>query len=449
VEDVAGYRVLRSVGRGDRARLVLGFDEARTVVLKITRGDDPCAAVEIEALARAAGDHVVELHDIATDGTETVLVLERLPNGTLAELHERRSGLDAGEAVTILAPIAAAIDRIHGSGVAHGRLSLGAIGFRADGAPTLTGFGGAELFPEHTPEVVRETVAGVAADRAALAAIAAAVLGRVVGAAARNARDLAAGLTPIAPGELADRVFALAAATPVRFIDDTDAVAVRLGEPQDVPEIDDAPRGGIPWWLTPLLPEWMRHRISEPAERVLTIWSAWEPRRRRIVLGTFAGGLALVGALALVPASPVASSVAEPIPTPSGMSGTSGTSAAEAWLPDDPVEAAVVLLEQRERCLRDLSVLCLDAVVQPGSAAYTDDVALIRGVQAGGEYPPDELAEGSPVLVERLGDAALLDLPPGSHPGSVLLLQTANGWRIRDYLDAPAVSVEPESGAPD
>jgi hypothetical protein len=443
VEDVAGYRVLRSAGRGDRARLVLGFDDGRTVVLKMTPADDACAAVEIEALARAAGDHVVELVDVAADGAETVLVVERLPNGTLAELLERRRGLDAGEAVTILAPIAATIDRIHTAGVAHGRLSLSAICFREDGAPTLTGFGGAELFPPDTPEVVREAVAGVLADRASLGAIAEAVLGRVVGAGAHGARGLASLVAHAAPGDLADRLFGLASASPVRFDDDDGAdavVAARMGELREPEPVEEPPAGVLPTWLAALLPEWVRERVSEPVARVTAIWAAWEPRRRRLALGAFAGGLALVGALALVPASSVASSGAGPTPTASAPS-------AAPRLPVDPVEATILLLEYRDRCLRDLSLLCLDEVVQLDSAAYADDAALIRGVQAGGEYPDTQILDGRPVLVERLGDAALLDLPPGSAPASVLLMRTENGWRIRDYLDAPAVSAE--VGVPD
>ena len=120
----------------------------------------------------------------------------------------------------------------------------------------------------------------------------------------------------------------------------------------------------------------------------------------------------------------------------------------EPSLPDDPVEAALVLLETREQCVRDLSTLCLDTVVQAGSAAYDDDVALIRAVQEGGEYPTEAIAPGDPVLVERLGDSVLLDLPAGSEPASILLLRTTNGWRIRGILespdpDAPAVSDGP------
>jgi hypothetical protein len=113
-------------------------------------------------------------------------------------------------------------------------------------------------------------------------------------------------------------------------------------------------------------------------------------------------------------------------------------------LPEDPLEAAVVLLALRERCLRDLSLLCLDDVGQPDSAALTDDRMLIRAVEDGGEFPPDGILDGDLVLVERLGDSVLIDLPEGSDPASVLLMRTADGWRIRDYLAAVPIVVSGE-----
>jgi hypothetical protein len=431
VEDVAGYRVLRSAGHGDRARLLLGYDDGHTVVLKVTAADDPWAAAEIEALHRAAGEHVVALTDVSVDERETVLVLERLPNGTLAELLERRGGLHAGEAVTILAPIATTVDRLHTAGVAHGRLTLGAIGFREDGAPTLTGFGGAQLFGAGSPEVVLETLPGVLADRAGIRDVAALVLARVVGDRAAAARAAAAAILHAAPGEIARHLFELAAPTAVSFESEIEMVTMRMGEPRELEAADEAPGGALPPWLTTLLPEWVAGRLSEPITRVAAVWSAWNPRRRRLALGALAGGVTVLVAVAAVPASdggPVAVAV-----TPAA----SSTSPAPD-LPDDPVAAAALLLAARERCVRDLSLLCLDDVVQPDSAAYAEDTALIRAVQDGAEYPVGGVVSGDPVLVERLGDAALLDLPAGSRPESVLLLRTANGWRIRDYLDAPA-----------
>ncbi len=150
------------------------------------------------------------------------------------------------------------------------------------------------------------------------------------------------------------------------------------------------------------------------------------------MLGAVAGGLTVLAAVALVPTGP-----AEPaVPPPTPASPVAAEDAAE--LPEDPVEAAILLLALRERCMRDLAVLCLDDVAQPGSSAYDDDVALIRAIEEGGEYRDEGLLDGRPVLVEQLGDSALLDLPADSHPGSLLLLRTTDGWRIRDYLDAPA-----------
>jgi hypothetical protein len=434
VKDVAGYRVLRSAGHGDRARLLIGFHGSGTVVLKVTSADDAGTAAEIEALHRGAGEHVVRLDDVSVDEHETVLVLERLPNGTLAELLERRGTLDAGEAVTILAPVATTIDRLHAAGVAHGRLSLGAICFRGDGAPALTGFGAAELFVAGSPEVVLETVPGVRHDRAAIREIAALVLARVVGAQAPAAARLIAAIRDAAPSAVAAHLFEFAAAAPVRFDADDDLVASRMGRPGELEIVEEPLPGVLPPWLTSLLPEWVSDRLAGPLARIGEVWSTWDLRRRRLVLGAVAGGMTVVVAVAAVPA---------PHDDPPAVAVTPATSPAardQPELPDDPVAAAVLLLAARDRCLRDLSLLCLDQVVQSGSAAFADDAAVIRAVQDGAEYPDGAVLDGDPVLVEQLGDAALLDLPPGSTPASLLLLKTTNGWRIRDYLDAPAVS---------
>lgn len=434
VEDVAGYRVLRTAGHGDRARLLLGFDEGRTVVLKVAAVDDPAVTVEIDALSRAAGDHVVVLDDVASDARESVLVLERLPGGTLTELLERRGALDAGEAVTILAPLVLTLDRIHAAGVAHGGLSPSAICFRDDGAPVLTGFGRAELFAPGSPEVVRETVAGVLADRDAVRAVTTLVLGRVAGERAGAARRLAEQLPDVSPDALGAALFGLATPAPVRFeADDLDPGATRVGETQEAVEPEAETSTLLPPWILALLPDPFRERVPELLTRMLGVWSGWRPARRRLVLGAAAAALTVFVAVALVPSGPVEPMSARPSSSPAPV-----TDPPEPTLPEDPVEAAALLLTARERCLRDLSALCLDDIVQPGSAAYDEDVALIRAVQDGGEYPARTIAAGDPVLVERLGDSVLLDLPAGSDPGSILLLRTTNGWRIRGYLENPA-----------
>ncbi len=102
---------------------------------------------------------------------------------------------------------------------------------------------------------------------------------------------------------------------------------------------------------------------------------------------------------------------------------------------DDPVAALRELVARRERCFRELSVLCLEGVDEPGSAALDADRAALSAILDGGD-PPTRIALASPALVERLGDSALVDLGADSDPASVLLLKGEAGWRIRDYLAA-------------
>ena len=102
-----------------------------------------------------------------------------------------------------------------------------------------------------------------------------------------------------------------------------------------------------------------------------------------------------------------------------------------------PAAAAAPLLAARESCIRDMSVLCLDGVVQPDSAASAADRALIRDIQAGQELPsPWGVESGEANLDERLGDSAIVSLSDTAddQPASLLLMKSAAGWRIRDYL---------------
>ena len=84
-----------------------------------------------------------------------------------------------------------------------------------------------------------------------------------------------------------------------------------------------------------------------------------------------------------------------------------------------------------------MSVLCLDAVVQPDSAAAAADRALIRDIQTGKELPTSWGVESDEVILEeRLGDSAIVSLgdTADDQPTSLLLMKVEAGWRIRDYL---------------
>ena len=144
-------------------------------------------------------------------------------------------------------------------------------------------------------------------------------------------------------------------------------------------------------------------------------------------------GIALVAALLIVPqqgSGATASPSASPT-TPAVLPVDAGPVTG-----DDPVDALRALLEVRESCIRDLSVLCLDGVDQLGSAAMDVDQELVRSLQQGAELPQGFHIDAEAVVIaERLGDSAIVDLGPDSEPASILLMKGEAGWRIRDYVE--------------
>jgi hypothetical protein len=425
-QTIAGHRVLRLLGRGTRSTCWLAPGD---LVLKVLDSPaDAGPAREARALHRARDEHVIELLDISVRPDEVVFVHPRLPRGSLAALLSARRVLDAGEAVTILAPLAGALARMHEKGAAHGAVSADHVLFRGDGAPVLIGSGAATLFDPGLPEVSRERIPGVIEDRRGLAALADAVLGRVGGpraaAAVAFAEELRSAGIEDFEARLGRGLFELAAARPVVFEapaeDPGEARAIGV-HPVAEPEIPAAPA-----LLTRVL-------ALGPAviarERATMVWNGWSGARRRLALGVTAGILVLLVALAAIP-SPTppahAPTVAEPAASPPAVP-------VEVSAPEDPVDALSRLLATRERCLRDLSVLCLEEVDEQGSAALDDDRRAIQAIVDAGRQPVI-LDAGGAVVIERLGDSVLIALAPDSQPASVLLMKGEAGWRIRDYI---------------
>jgi len=461
-------------------RAVDSTDEVLTVAIKTSSASDAgwsIALTECGALERARGDHVVDLLDLDADGESIRLIFERLPRGDLAELLRVRPRLDAGEAVTVLAPIVAALLRMHEAGVAHGNLTARSVLFRADGAPTLIGFSRAELFEPGAPEVVLERVEAVRRDRAATRSLAAAVLGRVGGARLRDVQEL---MTDIAQRDdelvlplLASRLFEVAAALPVRFEEPDEPEAdvppskwraIPVGVPDDAstaaPVASSSP--ALAAAVARLVPESLVQRMFDAVERgpaapvlaaALRRWVSWTPGRRRVVLAAAAAAATIGIVTATVPAgaivtgapgsagSPSASRSAAPGGDASSSSASAGDEvgdlAASAVSADDPVAAASSLVKGRDRCLSSLSLRCLDRVDETGSSALNDDQAAIRVAQRGGELPdplPGETGDGPAVLIERLGDSALVRLGQSASSVSLLLVKGDEGWRIRDVI---------------
>lgn len=133
MDSLGGYRLLRTIGVGSRAEVFLAHPlrpdaEGPPAVMKVygPAVRDESIAAEVEALSRASGPHVVRVIDVTStpDGAHA-LILSRHAAGTLARLLADRGHLVAGELITVLAPLATALRRMHSAGVAHGSIGPG------------------------------------------------------------------------------------------------------------------------------------------------------------------------------------------------------------------------------------------------------------------------------------------------------------------------------------
>ncbi|MCU1507973.1 MAG: hypothetical protein JWQ12_238 [Glaciihabitans sp.] len=447
---LAGYRVVRRLGSGSRADVFLGVAAGeRIAALKVfsPQADRQSIDTELEALGRANLPHCVRMLDVSSGtGSTPVLVLERLRRGSLADLLRSREVIEPGELVTILAPIAATMDALHALGVAHGTLGVGSILFGEAGQPVLIGFGRAGLIRPAQPPAALDIDPVAAEDRRRLASLAGAVLARVNPDAGAPAEQIARWLRTCDPGahaefgaELVDRLFGFAAATPVA-LGRVDGVMSELPARVIAPGaavvgIEDAApataaRSGLAAAASGLVDDLMGQQPMTAVRRRAATSIRAVRTRLWVVLGAVA--VALTAALLFVPQSPAPAARTAPAPPTRSVSTPAPVA---SGLPADPVLALPVLMETRTGCIRDLSILCLDAVDQQGASAMAGDTALIRRIQAGQETGAAAVQDGSNAkLVERLGDSALVSFGTKSKPASALLIRDEAGWRIRAFV---------------
>jgi hypothetical protein len=447
-----------------------------TVAIKLYRAGvaDASVLTEIEALSRSRGPHVVQLLDVATDDTgQLAPLLSRMPGGSLGRLLQQRPSLAFGEAITILAPIATTIGAAHRAGVGHGGVRPEAIAFDRSGAPVLMCFGRAVLFDAGLPPALLEAEPATQVDLSGFLHLAAVVLGAVDGAdrapatvLLRVLSELASEQAPVVPDGLFDRLAATllssGAALPVTLgTSDTSPVRDLLpGRTHTAAavQLDDQPTpAASAGFVLPrvllgvaavrrLAPAGIVDRADRMVSALRAIAAGLPSVRRRVWVAAGAVLVALLIALVAVPHARPASlaGAADARPSSSATDGSGGAqsaapaTASSAVMQDDPVAAVVALFAVRERCIRDLSVLCLDAVAQAGSTALAADQSVVRTLQSGAEVPPPLIVTAAQVeLTERLGDSAILALSdvPDSAPTTVLVMKGSAGWRIRDYLD--------------
>ncbi|HEV7957120.1 MAG TPA: protein kinase [Marisediminicola sp.] len=482
---IGGYRLVRKLGSGHRADVFLGHagdaneGPDRTSAVKVYRPSASRAGIdlEIEALARASSPHLVRLDDLAMapDG-RPVLILERLGSVTIGQLLVRRGAVSPGEAVTILAPLAAAVAELHRVGVAHRRLRPGSVLFDEIGAPVLAAFGHAVLvgaMPDRQNESSMSPAAlgecqEVIGDLVDLAALSRAVVELTQSSKARTrVLDWLDGNAPqTEPDRFANNLSEV-------LFDSAEAASVDLDGPRRVLRLPPpartsapvetgtsrprpgsreahsrqaAPPNGLsasrrPDWLAAVhLPEWLdAARFGTSARRV-----GASARRRLCIAGAIAAVLSSAALLAMPSPTDPLGTAGSAIPEPGVPEGADPVEADPAVLADDPIPAAVALLALRNHCIEARSVLCLDEVDQPGSAAWEADSHVVRRLQDGSTVDQAPLAAvalniGEVELIERMGDSALLAVTvPGSAsdtaPASLLLMKGESGWRIRDLI---------------
>ena len=447
IESLGGYRLVRKVSDGARAEIFLAHPlrtatDSVAAAVKIFRPEvtEQSIMIEIEALSRGCGAHVLELLDLTTapDG-RPALILERCAGGSVGRLAGARAEFRPGEVITILAPVTLALRRLHDQGVVHAGIRPDAVLFDAAGTPILGCFGRARLFPADLSSAVRDAEPAFSADLDALRQLAIVVLGQVRDDPTRAVLDWLHRSDPVGVGwldALDEQLFSLGEPTAVDLRLDAPApgnvVPSRLlkAEPLESPGPPIVFAGlAIPDVIARLLPA----QLLE-VDVVAQVRRAVSSVRPRFWVAGGAMVAALLAAAFLIPQGR-SDAVSTPLPTRS-------TSAPETSDPspivgDDPAAAAAPLLAARESCIRDMSVLCLDAVVQPDSAASTADRGLIRAIQAGQGLPsPWGVEPGEAILNERLGDSAIVSLSDTAddQPASLLLMKSEAGWRIRDYL---------------
>jgi hypothetical protein len=159
VPEVPGYELGVVLARGGTSEVWAGvaLDGGRRVAVKVVPADlGPLEAASREAAlsARAANAHVVAVEACVplADGRVAV-VMPQLLGGAVDALVRARGHLSPGEVVTVLAPVASALGRLHDLGVVHGDVSPGNVMLDLDGRPVLGDLGLGHVLGEVSPGV--------------------------------------------------------------------------------------------------------------------------------------------------------------------------------------------------------------------------------------------------------------------------------------------------------
>ncbi len=157
--DVPGFELGELLARGGTSEVWAGVAVAdgRRVAVKVVHaalGAVEAAAREASVSAQVASAHVVPVEGCVelADGRLAV-VMPHLRGGSLDRLVRARGHLAPGEVVTVLAPVASALGRLHDLGVVHGDVSPGNVLLDLEGRPLLGDLGLGHVLGEVSPGV--------------------------------------------------------------------------------------------------------------------------------------------------------------------------------------------------------------------------------------------------------------------------------------------------------
>ncbi|TCC65883.1 hypothetical protein E0H73_02840 [Kribbella pittospori] len=144
LDDIAGYSLRRKLGSGSAGSVwqVRDLASGRNAVLKRI----PVSAItdleelreQLFILQRVNHPHLARLLEVRETESEWLLFTQYVAAGTLTSLLGRRGALSTGELVTLLSPLAEALDHLHRSGLTHGRVTAPNVMFDSAGRPVLT-----------------------------------------------------------------------------------------------------------------------------------------------------------------------------------------------------------------------------------------------------------------------------------------------------------------------
>lgn len=145
--EVPGVELGALLGRGGASEVWEGvlLAQGRRVAVKVAGGDAEAAEAALREAAvssRVAAEHLLAVESCIplADG-RLALVMPLLRGGSLAALVRARGHLSPGEVVTVLAPLAGALGRLHAAGVVHGDVSAGNVLLDLEGRPVLADLG--------------------------------------------------------------------------------------------------------------------------------------------------------------------------------------------------------------------------------------------------------------------------------------------------------------------